>query len=158
MRTLDQQRARAAWRQTPEGEGLSDEYLSLVRGAAATMMTSGLGQTLAFYMAKATSSEERSSAHTALLRNLARWLLRDKNDPDTAPNNTKQPVDLLNAVMEGDGNRYRELTAEALAYLTWLKRFAEAKKLLADESRETSAEPTSEAGQAPSTQPAGGAA
>jgi len=110
--TRNQKRAAAAWDATPTPDDLSDEYVSLVRGAGASIMTMGLGQTLSFYLAKG------KDHHTRLSDALAQWLLDDADASGEA---------LLNNIMESDGAQYRRCTTEALAYLTWLKRFAEAR-------------------------------
>jgi len=107
--TRDQKRAAAAWEATPDP---SDEYVSLVRGAAASIMTMGLGQTLAFYHSKETDH------HTRLANALAEWLL---DDPEA------DGEDLLRTIMHRDSSaEYHRRTTEAIAYLSWLKRFAEA--------------------------------
>jgi len=43
-----------------------------------------------------------------------------------APSATASNGDLLQWVLENDSVAYRRATTEALAFLTWLKRFAEA--------------------------------
>lgn len=110
--TRDQQRARAAWEATPAPDDLTGDYVSLVRGAGASIMTMGLGQTISFYLAKGTPHHKR------LAGTLAQWLLDDA-DADGE--------DLLKEIMESDSDEYRRSATEALAYLTWLKRFAEAR-------------------------------
>ena len=111
--TMSQQRAAAAWGATPEI--VSKEYLTVVRGAAATILISGLGQATAFWLAKGTD------AHTRVADALGAWLLRDASD-------TAGAQDLLGHIRARDSGSYRRLTQEALAYLAWLKRFAEARK------------------------------
>lgn len=112
--TRDQERATAAWDATPAEP--SEEYVSLVRGAGASIMTMGLGQTLAFYQAKG------KDHHRQLADALAAWLLEDAAPDETGATGT----DLMTAIRENDSAWYRRQTTEALAYLTWLKRFAEA--------------------------------
>jgi CRISPR type III-B/RAMP module-associated protein Cmr5 len=75
-------------------------------------MTMGLGQTLAFYLAKG------EPHHLQLARALACWLLEDPEADGTK---------LLKVITEGSAAKYRRLTTEALAYVTWLKRLAKAK-------------------------------
>jgi CRISPR type III-B/RAMP module-associated protein Cmr5 len=108
--TRDQERAAAAWKATPENPG--EEYVSLVRGAAASIMTMGLGQTLALYRSKDTEH------HRRLANALARWLLDDPEADGEA---------LLDTIAHEDSSaQYRRRTTEAVAYLSWLKRLAEA--------------------------------
>jgi CRISPR type III-B/RAMP module-associated protein Cmr5 len=88
-------------------------------------MTAGLGQTVALYLAKG------KAEHTRLLKNLAQWLLGDGEKP--AKGKTGQ--NLLDEIMDEDSDRYRQLRINALVYLTWLKRFAEARSIK-NESKE----------------------
>jgi CRISPR-associated protein Cmr5 len=90
----------------------------------------GLGQTIAFYRAKA------EPHHNRLAGALEAWVLNDTaphddvQSDDTQPGTAKsdQPPGkaLLDAIMESSSAQYRQWTNEVLAYLTWLKRFAEA--------------------------------
>lgn len=75
-------------------------------------MTSGLGQTIAFWISKDTPH------HTRVANALAKWLQRELDNPDART--------LMNTIRECDTRRYRELTSEAMSFLQWLKRFAEA--------------------------------
>jgi CRISPR-associated protein Cmr5 len=117
QQTMEQKRARAAWDgvlAVKEQQRCVGEYLALVRSAPADVLTSGLGQTLAFLKAKGKCEHENLSNH------LSRWVCPEmgwtKND------------DLLHKLTErGAGSDvYRRAMAETLAYLVWLKRFAEA--------------------------------
>jgi CRISPR type III-B/RAMP module-associated protein Cmr5 len=110
---MSQQRAAAAWTATPDT--VSKEYLTVVRGASATILVSGLGQALAFWMGKGTN------AHTTVADALAAWLLRDQSGRNPSAK------DLLDHIRSCDSAAYRRLTQEGLAYLTWLKRLAEAR-------------------------------
>lgn len=111
--TLSQQRAAAAWQSTPET--VSKEYLTVVRGAAATILISGLGQAIAFWLGKGTD------AHTQVGDALGAWLLRESTREASAE-------DLLDHIRACNSVAYRRLTQEALAYLAWLKRFADARQ------------------------------
>jgi CRISPR-associated protein Cmr5 len=116
-KTRDQERAAAAWASTPENP--SDEYLSLVQGAGASIMSMGLGQTLAFYNSKG------KEHHRRLGKALAAWLLEEESSGEGTPNGK----DLLERITETDSTQYSRWTTEALAYLTWLKRFARANSI-----------------------------
>jgi CRISPR-associated protein Cmr5 len=116
--TLEQRRAAAAWEHV--GDSPSKEYVSLVRGASATILSCGLGQTIAFYVSKAKKDKE----YDLLTTHLAQWVLGNREKPDKSKNGTH----LLQEIINNDSDRYRELTSEALAYLVWLKRFADARK------------------------------
>lgn len=129
--TLDQQRARAAWAAT-EAADVKTAYASLCSGAPVMILTNGLGPALAFWLAKG------KDEHTRLTNALAAWLLRTGEDADTG----KKGRDLMKELTEADANAYRRHTAEALAYLNWLKRFADARrapKATADAATQTPA-------------------
>jgi CRISPR-associated protein Cmr5 len=123
QRTLEQKRAAQAWQfitdiQT-ENTGLdqkkryTEEYNSLVRGASADIQLNGLGQTLAFWRAKG------KSEHLKLFENVSAWVL--------AQNKISGATHLLEwIVTKASTDDYRRATSEALAFLTWLKRFSEA--------------------------------
>lgn len=119
-RLADQDRARFAFDRVernkaagggPKGE-LAGEYRQLVVGLPAMIQQCGLGQTMAFLASKG------KDHHAMALEDLRDWLKR-------FPFAQAKP-DVLQALMAGDGRGYRMATAEALTYLQWLKRFAEA--------------------------------
>ncbi len=113
QRTLEQQRAAHAWGQVQEGKkkAKQKELKSLARSAPASIQSNGLGQTVAFWKAK---NEEH---HQALYAALEGWLQNQLRFSD--------PL-LQWIAAKADSAEYRYATAEALAYLNWYKRFAEA--------------------------------
>lgn len=115
QKTLQQRRAALAWEQTESvsKKELSD-YASLVRGLPAMIQTDGIGQTLAFLLAKA---NERPHQRTAY-RFLEEWLSVEFENVKPG---------LIQWLLNSDSDVYRQATNEAQAYLVWLKRFAEAK-------------------------------
>lgn len=113
VRTLEQQRAAHAWQQVQAGKTAAKqrELKSLARSAPASIQSSGLGQTVAFWKAK------NESHHQALYAAVESWL--------------KSQLNFQEALLEwiaskASGADYRYATAETLAYLSWYKRFAEA--------------------------------
>lgn len=119
--TLDQQRAAAAWQAT-EAQSVDKEYAALCSGAPVMILTNGLGPALAFFLAKANAKEKNEYARLA--DTLAAWVLRAGTEPDPS----KKGKDLMRAITQADTDTYRRYTADALAYLNWLKRFADATK------------------------------
>jgi CRISPR-associated protein Cmr5 len=116
QQTLQQKRAASAWQiigQVPEAK--HNEYVSLLRGLPALIQTDGLGQTLAFLLAKGKGS---TNAHQFAYDHLSKWVTEQLGAPSQ---------DLLPFILEVDTATYRRATTEALAYLHWIKRFAEAK-------------------------------
>ncbi len=75
------------------------------------ILTNGLGHALTFLRAK------NRPHHKALYEALSAWLRDPLHMQDT---------DLIEWLMQNSSNHYRRATTEALAYLVWLKRFAEA--------------------------------
>ena len=92
------------------------------------VLTNGLGQTLAFLLSKAkrydpsARRKPEARAHDLLYTHLSRWVLEQLR-----VGVGQGQGDLLEWVLSTDSAGYRRATAEALAYLNWLKRFAEAK-------------------------------
>ena len=120
QRSLDQKRAAAAWEAIKEirdrgSESLEKKYKPLAGSGAMDVQTSGLGQTLAFWRAKASKREE----HEAIYRHTSDWI--KQQIPEIGQ------VDLLGWLIKtATTDQYRRATVEGQAFLTWLKRFAEA--------------------------------
>jgi CRISPR-associated protein Cmr5 len=116
QQTKEQERAARAWGYITEvkekGKDFGDKYRSLAQKMPAYILTNGLGQALAFLKSKS------SGEHDFLYEHLSNWV---RPQVDSSSN---QP--LLQWVMDHDSNAYRRATTETLAFLTWLKRFAEA--------------------------------
>ncbi len=123
-RSREQERAKAAWAAVSRvkeqtSEELKKRYRSLATSASADIQANGLGQTLAFWKAKGydTGKAKQDSEHARLFQDVSGWVGRQLNITG----------DLLTWVIEtATTNDYRRATVEALAFLTWLKRFAEA--------------------------------
>ncbi len=134
VQTLDQRRAAHAWHRiisqatTSEngkrkyGEG-AKEYAQEARKMPVRIITSGLGQALAFILAKA---KDKKPNLRRLHQDLSDWVL--KNCPMRVP----KPGNLMESILEGDADFLRWATEETLAYLQWLNRFAEAEGLTED--------------------------
>ena len=146
--TIEQKRAAKAWAHVhavPEEKG--GNYRSLVRKAAAMIKINGLGQTLAFLLdkAKKTAEEirkadkEKLDENGLLYKQLEEWLVEDDRDANLLisdgeirslkaeipwPNKDKRS--LIERILSNDSTTYWRASEEALAYLGWLKRFAEA--------------------------------
>jgi CRISPR-associated protein Cmr5 len=123
--TLDQRRAADAWALV---EKLKDDKhgLDLARQAKklpVRIVTSGLGPALAFLNAK----EGRANG---LCAGLGAWVLDRRGIVPTGGSAQKFGGDLLSAVVHGDSDFLRRATAETLAWLQWLNRFAEAEPKL----------------------------
>jgi CRISPR-associated protein Cmr5 len=121
QQTLEQQRAAAAWKNIAEvsqrPEDFKKKYGSLAKKVPSLILTNGLGQTLAFLRAK--GKDDRNDEHNVLFQHLSTWTMGQ-----VAPNAGQQS--LLDWVRANDSPAYRRATTETLAFLVWLKRFAEA--------------------------------
>lgn len=113
QKTRDQERAADAWAAVRRHANLghAKEFKALVRGFPALILTNGLGHALTFLRAK------NKPHHKALYDALNLWI---------GDHMGAQRTDLLEWLMEHSSDHYRRATTEALAYLVWLKRFAEA--------------------------------
>ena len=129
QKTLDQKRAKQAWDDIQSIASRPDDfkkkYGSLARRVPMLVLTNGLGQTLAFLFSKAKFQEPphkrsvEAKVHGELYEHLSKWAVRQ-----VAP--SEKDMKLLDWVLNNDNTAYRRATTEALAYLSWLKRFAEA--------------------------------
>ena len=122
QQTLEQKRAKKAWEDIQSVARRSEDdfkkkYGSLARRVPMLVLTNGLGQTLAYLRSK--GKDDQSNEHNVLFRHLSAWTMRQ-----VAPNEKDRA--LLAWVLNTNSDAYRRATTEALAYLTWLKRFAEA--------------------------------
>lgn len=126
VKTLQQERSAAAWKQIDEiatgrDKTFQKNYGSLVRGLPAMILQNGLAETLAFLDAKASAK----APHFAVV---AKQLADGVREPLGMGENQA----LLGWVLDQPSAEYRRATSEALAYLQWLKRFAEAKDWKSD--------------------------
>ena len=128
--TLDQRRAKHAWKAVlsfatfqNDGRQYGDsakEYAREAKKLPIRILNAGLGQGLAFILAKA---KDRKPNLTRLHEDLTDWVLRERPMRATKRNS------LLESILEGDSEFLRRATDEALAYLSWLNRFAAAEGL-----------------------------
>ncbi len=115
--TTEQRRAAQAWEniQSVDKTGYKKDYGSLVRGFAAMIQQDGLGPALAFLQAKG------KDHHKALYEHLSDWVLGEMKVSPVSKES------LLEWLLKQSSATYRRVAVETLAYLNWLKRFAEAK-------------------------------
>lgn len=148
LQALEQQRAEKAWAQVSGVDGnKGKEYHTLVRQAPAMIKMNGVGQMLAFLLAKEKKdaqdvrqkNKDQLGAPGLLYKHLEEWLIGDEGGTSTVEDerirHLKAPIPwkktdkptVIQRVVEEDSTIYRQATREALAYLGWLKRFAEAR-------------------------------
>lgn len=133
LQALEQKRASKAWEQVKgieQGSKLGENYRAVVRKAPAMIKTNGLGQMLAYLLAKeekdaqALLSTQPKEADGCLYKHLEEWMLSAEAP---IPWTRRSDDTLIERVIHEDSAIYRQATGEALAYLGWLKRFAEAR-------------------------------
>jgi len=108
--TLEQQRAKDAW---DKSEGCTEKYMNLAKGLPALIMNSGLMQVMAFL-------HEKGGEHKILAADLRDWLNQ----------RTKLPIDFntcMDDLLEAEPRQFQEITAEAMAWLRWLRQMAPAR-------------------------------
>lgn len=115
-RVADLQKLVAEFEKEDHKKKFKEAYGSLARKTPALIMTAGLGQALAFLRAK--GKQDKWNENNVLFDQLSRWVLQ------WVPNEGAK--DLLDLVIRHGSETYRQATTETLAYLGWLKRFAEA--------------------------------
>ena len=143
--TRSQQRAQHALRWIQEQEkkhDLKPENKKKLRSYAASLpamiQMNGLGQTAAFCRSK------KETEYGLLYDTLSSWLIQGDQPCAPKEKDSKTTWDLLQAIAQRDMGTYRAAQAEALAYLDWVKRFAQA-YLTVPKSTAASQESASEA-------------
>lgn len=96
-------------------------YSGLARSLPALVQTDGLGQALAFLCAK--GQKKVWEAHTRIYEHVSQWVIAQLGKRNL---NLEGRKDLLEVICHLDSRIYRMAVVESLAYLRWLKRFAEA--------------------------------
>jgi CRISPR-associated protein Cmr5 len=127
----DQARALQAWTHIGDPanaervkiKDYSGDYKSLVKSFPAMILTNGIGQALAFLRAKGKYGQPDENKgkpqHRALYKHISLWVTKEIYDG--------QPTDqLMQEIIQGTSDKYRRATTETLAFVAWLKRFAEA--------------------------------
>jgi CRISPR-associated protein Cmr5 len=115
--TLEQQRAQDAWEKC-KGCTSEKEYVNIVKGLPALIMNSGLMQVLAF-------AHQKEKEHDIIATQLRDWLSR--RFPKEIPESDFKPF--MQSLMHiNDPQKYKAISAEALAWLKWLRLMAAARK------------------------------
>lgn len=114
METLEQQRAQDAWNKCA---GYSKDHVNVAKGLPALIMNSGLMQVLAF-------CHEKGGANEVVAQHLRLWLAkRFFNSPDRDPGFDV----LMGILMKAPSAVYQAITAEAFAWLRWMRQMAAAR-------------------------------
>lgn len=114
--TLEQQRAAHAWQCA---QGCNKDYVNLAKGLPALIMNSGLIQVFAFLHEK---SKDEKRPHAQLKQHLCSWLVGrfdhlSGNNFDTF---------MASLIERTDPQQFQHVTAEAMAWLRWMRQIAPA--------------------------------
>lgn len=124
--SLDQRRAKHAWEAVQEIKATcrstdADEYAREAKKLPTRIIAAGLGQSLAFILAKA---KDKKRNLTTLHAHLTDWVIKQRPMASAAKSDS-----LMESLVYGDTEFLRRATDETLIYLQWLNRFAEAEGL-----------------------------
>lgn len=142
QQSLEQKRAAFAWKCISQvGDEQRKEYSALAKSAPADIQINGLGQVLAFWRAKGyENSKPKGNAFSKIYEHVSDWLddeerfnvtrrmekveIKDEKGNKKVRDVEKWVLNWLTDTASTDD--YRRATSEAIAFLVWLKRFAEA--------------------------------
>ncbi len=114
--TLEQQRAQHAWAKAELGiRQHGKDYVNDAKGLPALIMNSGLMQVMAFL-------HEKGGRHETLAQHLRDWLHRQCGTPSDFEGFMTHLCSMTDAL------RFRAITAEAFAWLKWLRQMAAARQ------------------------------
>jgi CRISPR-associated protein Cmr5 len=105
-----------------EGKDKKSEYKSYVKKLPMLIKTNGLGSALSFYFANSASNGKVDTKKTygLVYRHIEKWLKEDNKQLISFEDNK-----LAKTLLDMDSATYRAVTIEVLAFLTWLRRFAD---------------------------------
>jgi CRISPR type III-B/RAMP module-associated protein Cmr5 len=144
MQNLDQLRAKHAWGRVEKIRIVPDDikndekkvikwkedfndYESHAQKLPARIITSGLGQALAFILAKGKKDKKTGvPLDIALLHDLAKWLTSENREyiPKGTIISNSTVIEFIHGD-DCDSAKLRMITAEILEYMVWLNRFLE---------------------------------
>jgi len=117
MQTMEQLRAADTW---DKAQRCSDEYVKLAKGLPALIMNSGLMQVLAFLEEKGSKESQRHCRDLA--QHLRGWL--QQRFARVIP--ATEFSGFMEALMQAEPRTYQAITAEAFAWLRWMRQMAPA--------------------------------
>lgn len=116
--TLEQKRAADVWTKT---EGCGEKYTKLAKGLPTLIMGSGLMQVLAYLHEKSAKNEQ----HRQLGDHLRTWLKSQFPQQITAD----QFPAFMESLLKAEPSFYQQVTAEAFAWLRWVRQIAPARNV-----------------------------
>lgn len=117
METLEQKRAKHAWGKSAEGINRhGKDYVNDAKGLPALIMNSGLMQVMAYL-------HDKGGRYETLAQHLRDWLALQCNTPTHFE-------EFMQKLMQSDPREFQVITAEAFAWLKWLRQMAAARQQL----------------------------
>lgn len=113
MSTLEQQRAQDAWSRC---QHYTREHVNVAKGLPALVMNSGLMQVLAF-------CHEKGGVNEVIAADLRVWL--QSRFKHCLPSADFEPF--MQALMNANPGDFQAITAEAFAWLRWMRQMAAAR-------------------------------
>lgn len=129
MHTIEQRRAARAQECVAGIRGDVKAYKAVASSFPAMIRMNGLGQALAFIRSR------KADEYGHVYGHVSGWLCRS---PDGVLANGED-ADALDELVKRDATTYRHAETEAMAFMVWIKRYAEAAQLRADQKAETPA-------------------
>lgn len=123
--SIDRKRAKFAYDCAKNGSRITKnkEYKAYVKKIPMLIKTNGIAATLAFIKSKSESDESKAGyAYKLIYQQITDWL---KEQPIGIIPEELRERELEYAILNLNSNNYRAVTNEALAFLNWLKRFAD---------------------------------
>jgi CRISPR-associated protein Cmr5 len=111
--TLEQQRAQDAWKKAGH---YNEKHRNFAKGMPALIMNSGLMQVMAF-------CHEKGDEYEAIAKDLRQWLNKRFKGIDQDPGFEA----LMEELLRTDPRTFQMITAEAFAWLRWLRQMASAR-------------------------------
>ncbi len=115
--TLEQQRAQDAWAKC---QRYTKDHVNVAKALPALIMNSGLMQVLAF-------CNEKKSAHAEVAADLRTWLHKRLQAPGEQDRDPGFEA-FMQTLMQADPRTFQLITAEAFAWLKWLRQLAAARQ------------------------------
>ncbi|GAB4119795.1 MAG: hypothetical protein Fur0026_10310 [Sideroxydans sp.] len=115
METLEQKRAKDAWTKAEEGIARhGKDYVNDAKGLPALIMNSGLMQVMAYM-------QDKGGRHHTLAQHLRDWLAQQCRTPRDFDGFMEHLFNLR------DARQFQAITAEAFAWLRWMRQMAAAR-------------------------------
>ncbi|MBS1553117.1 MAG: type III-B CRISPR module-associated protein Cmr5 [Bacteroidetes bacterium] len=122
LKGIENGRAEFAYQCAEQGKDKGKDYKSYVKKIPMMIKTNGIGSTFAFMFSK--NGKKEGIVYLEIGRHVFEWLKKDVNKSFKLENiNSFQ--DLVKNIVKLNSTEYRALTIEVLAFLNWLRRFAD---------------------------------